>query len=620
MNFKRRCSSSHLAYTAAPLPREALSDSDCESYISHNRLDLIVARTLLLLLLLLLTHYSLQRARQYQRAKRSIRSIYVLIIAMSLVCERRAGVRWSQRAREAAAAAVVRAVVPCDYAIGELELQGRKPRPATFPATCINSFVNKRSTERRFGARSILRIRLDGLRAKTMFTRHRVPRDNEQRTLYYACKLFKRRIGGLCATPKRREFDLNICINIKSGSNVKRASARYSARLVGCRASARERLLVSMTMSLLLLLLQRPEVAASASPSETTTSDNVGGGGESCGGHLTARRGVLSTPNFPGQFSTPIHCRWLLDASDLADRPNASIVVYLTQLYAFRGLRFHEYAYYENEATNFGGALLREIDEAGVFEIGTVRTYRPYLLVDFRLERLEGNHVRVLDRLLDVYGFNLTYEMTDDIAPKESCTLSNCSFTGNCFLASDRARRGIQGSPWAPGRFTVIASRASGASTAATDHFALLNAEIQYARMAALAGKGCNSAANCIYQCPISRDQAQQQPCQCKEPSHVDTECKKLVMLSRISQEGMKSIYGSSEPFVLNDDDDDDDDDEYNDSGEILITSSQLTRTPCCCDIIPRLNAKLHPYYLIKQASRSEHHQVSRMHNQLIWN
>uniref|UniRef100_A0ABD2X454 Uncharacterized protein n=1 Tax=Trichogramma kaykai TaxID=54128 RepID=A0ABD2X454_9HYME len=301
-------------------------------------------------------------------------------------------------------------------------------------------------------------------------------------------------------------------------------------------------------MSLLLLLLQRPEATAAAtSQSETqttrtTTSDNVGGG-ESCGGHLTARRGVLSTPNFPGRFSTPIQCRWLLDASDLADRPNASIVVYLTQLYAFRGLRFHEYAYYENEATNFGGALLREIDEAGVFEIGTVRTYRPYLLVDFRLERLEGNHVRVLDRLLDVYGFNLTYEMTDDVAPKESCTLSNCSFTGNCFLASDRATfycdcfEGFGGEHCSHGPLCVTergnpicqnggTCRHVGAAAvrcSCPPQFSGDFCEISSA-VAGNEGKGCNSAANCIYQCPISRDQAQQQPCQCKEPSHVDTD------------------------------------------------------------------------------------------------
>jgi hypothetical protein len=162
-------------------------------------------------------------------------------------------------------------------------------------------------------------------------------------------------------------------------------------------------------------------------------------GGASCGGHLTARRGIIATPNFPSPFAVPIHCLWILDGSEFAERSNASIIVYLSQLYAARGLRFTEYAYYESEATSFGGAVLREIDEGNVLEHRWLRTFRPYLVLEFRLERLEGNHVRVLDKLLDVYGFNFTYEMTEDRENPSSCSLRDCSFAGDCLLASDYA-------------------------------------------------------------------------------------------------------------------------------------------------------------------------------------
>lgn len=160
-----------------------------------------------------------------------------------------------------------------------------------------------------------------------------------------------------------------------------------------------------------------------------------------CGGHLTSRRGTISTPSFPSRFSVPISCRWILDASELSDQQpgNTTITIYLTQLFVHRGLSFHEYAYYESETTSFGENLLREIDEVNVFEKKSLKTYRPYMVVEFQLDRLEGNHVRVLDKLLDVYGFNFTYEITTEDKQNniDSCSLKDCSFAGNCLLTAD---------------------------------------------------------------------------------------------------------------------------------------------------------------------------------------
>nr|XP_031835747.1 uncharacterized protein LOC116428347 isoform X1 [Nomia melanderi]XP_031835748.1 uncharacterized protein LOC116428347 isoform X1 [Nomia melanderi]XP_031835749.1 uncharacterized protein LOC116428347 isoform X1 [Nomia melanderi] len=156
----------------------------------------------------------------------------------------------------------------------------------------------------------------------------------------------------------------------------------------------------------------------------------------SCGDRLTAPRGVIQTPNFPAAFPVPIKCRWLIDVSDIP-ATNSSIVLYLTQVYVYKGLRFTEYAYYESESMNFGAALVKEITEGNVFEFRWIRTFRPFLVVEFELDQLEGNHVRVLDDLLDVYGFNVTYQMTEVEPNPDSCSVQRCSFTGNCLLSAD---------------------------------------------------------------------------------------------------------------------------------------------------------------------------------------
>ncbi|XP_012282702.1 uncharacterized protein LOC105700951 [Orussus abietinus] len=155
-----------------------------------------------------------------------------------------------------------------------------------------------------------------------------------------------------------------------------------------------------------------------------------------CGGRLTGPRGVISTPNFPGVFQVPIRCQWIIDASEWPSRKSA-IVVYLTQMYSHKGLTFTEYAYYESDSMKIGGTMIQRITEGNVFEFRWIRTFSPYLVIDFVLDRLEGNHVRVLHDLLDVYGFNVTYEMTEQEVNAKSCSLKECSYTGNCVVDED---------------------------------------------------------------------------------------------------------------------------------------------------------------------------------------
>lgn len=80
--------------------------------------------------------------------------------------------------------------------------------------------------------------------------------------------------------------------------------------------------------------------------------------------------------------------------------------------------------------------LRDRVTEQNLTSVDWVRTQRNYLVVDFTLERLEGNHLRVLDDLLDVYGFNITYEISR-VARHHSCSVSNCSMSGHCFVSQD---------------------------------------------------------------------------------------------------------------------------------------------------------------------------------------
>lgn len=74
--------------------------------------------------------------------------------------------------------------------------------------------------------------------------------------------------------------------------------------------------------------------------------------------------------------------------------------------------------------------------EQNVTTVQWLLTRRHYLVIDFALERLEGNHLRVLDDLLDVYGFNITYETRRDVR-NSTCSVVGCSLSGNCYASKD---------------------------------------------------------------------------------------------------------------------------------------------------------------------------------------
>ncbi|XP_054277561.1 uncharacterized protein LOC128996328 [Macrosteles quadrilineatus] len=166
-----------------------------------------------------------------------------------------------------------------------------------------------------------------------------------------------------------------------------------------------------------------------------TQGTQKGEGVEECGGVLTAERGVIQTPNFPHKFYVPLHCRWVIDASQHATTEDYSIVVYFTQLFVSSGLTFTEFDYYEADSTfQLGGRLIHKVTEQNVTSVKWLLTHRHYLVIDFTMDRLEGNHLRVLDGLLDVFGFNFTYESGGPVS-NNSCSVVGCSLSGHCYAS-----------------------------------------------------------------------------------------------------------------------------------------------------------------------------------------
>ncbi|VVC42115.1 Hypothetical protein CINCED_3A023546, partial [Cinara cedri] len=152
---------------------------------------------------------------------------------------------------------------------------------------------------------------------------------------------------------------------------------------------------------------------------------------------LTGPKGVITTPGFPGPFPVPVDCEWVIQADPaVADGGDTIIEVYFTQLFVTDGLTITEYSQYP---VVFGFVTVREVFNKSHIHVGqSMLTTLPYLVIRFRLDRLEGNHIRVHDDLMDVYGFNITYEMRPAGNERNDvCSLYFCSYSGNCLGNAD---------------------------------------------------------------------------------------------------------------------------------------------------------------------------------------
>lgn len=162
---------------------------------------------------------------------------------------------------------------------------------------------------------------------------------------------------------------------------------------------------------------------------------------------LTAAKGFIHTPNFPKAFPLPIRCRWVIDKTafepQLGDTGNATqIYIYLTQLFVTSGLNITEYRVYDEESnTAYTENVHLDLSATDVISNGTLYVHTvnySFMVIDFVLDMLEGNHLRVMDNLMDVYGFNITYEISKTArGDNDTCTVSECSFLGHCYASAD---------------------------------------------------------------------------------------------------------------------------------------------------------------------------------------
>lgn len=152
-----------------------------------------------------------------------------------------------------------------------------------------------------------------------------------------------------------------------------------------------------------------------------------------CGGVFEEPNGVLQTPNFPGPYPTPIQCQWLIHA-----KPGKKIILYFTQYYMKDSFFVSDYQAYQDTSTYVGrqdfGEITWEHDD-----LLSLVSYRPYMLIEFNVNFIGNRHVRVINHLLEVYGFNITYEIVDANAnvSKLTCSVKTCSYLGDCVVSSD---------------------------------------------------------------------------------------------------------------------------------------------------------------------------------------
>lgn len=154
-----------------------------------------------------------------------------------------------------------------------------------------------------------------------------------------------------------------------------------------------------------------------------------------CGQILTAKQGIIQTPNFPNKFPVPIKCKWIIDASAIA-KENVSITVYFTQQYVLSGLKFQEYAYHSDDYKVPSETSGFEMTEYNVTQVAWVRFHSQYLEITFTMDNLYGTHLRALDHLLDIYGFNITYEV-NQIVKENKCNALLCRYLGHCYATQN---------------------------------------------------------------------------------------------------------------------------------------------------------------------------------------
>lgn len=175
--------------------------------------------------------------------------------------------------------------------------------------------------------------------------------------------------------------------------------------------------------------------AVAATTATSLALSNAPDSPTSCGGILKEPRGNIHTPHFPRKFAVPLHCVWIIDASSYHTQ-NISINIYFTQQFVLSGLSFTQYLYYDNDIRVKNDQKQFEVNEQNVTDVSYVRFFSPFLEIKFDMSTVFGTHLRALDHLLDVYGFNITYEV-DEIVKEHQCNALKCRYLGHCYATKD---------------------------------------------------------------------------------------------------------------------------------------------------------------------------------------
>ncbi|GFU38043.1 uncharacterized protein NPIL_449051, partial [Nephila pilipes] len=152
-----------------------------------------------------------------------------------------------------------------------------------------------------------------------------------------------------------------------------------------------------------------------------------------CGGYITNSKGYIHTPNFPKPYKVPIHCQWIFEAP-----LGSKVSMYFTQFYMKKGITAADYTYYSRHIKAGVGRY-----DFGIISSDDEPTYlvsnQQILVLTMNVRSLDNIHLRVREHLLDVSGFNITYEMilSNETVRGDPCIYHHCSFTGNCFVSTD---------------------------------------------------------------------------------------------------------------------------------------------------------------------------------------
>lgn len=159
-----------------------------------------------------------------------------------------------------------------------------------------------------------------------------------------------------------------------------------------------------------------------------------------CGGILKeSQQGIIATPHFPKVFPYPISCKWVIEAP-----VGKAIFLYLTQFYLKDGLRATEYAYYHSDTIFAGRKDLGMISCES--NITFLLTKKPVLVLELDIREITNIHLRVMNHVLDVFGFNITYEIVGKdasgaIRPRpDVCSALQCTFNGECLVSKNFER------------------------------------------------------------------------------------------------------------------------------------------------------------------------------------